>query len=112
MNNKVEKFRSVLKTLALDYLQQYYQSYSQSLFQQTLEVQDWDYLYPKILLKPMAAKYRHKIMTMEKVLRFHLLFQKHLPHRFVILNSISKEVMIFYRINLRKVSVFIAMSHN
>src|SRR5918995_473890 len=112
MNNKVEKFRSVLKILALDCPQQYYQSYSQSLFQQTLEVQDWDYLYPKILLKPMAAKYRHKIMTMEKVLRFHLLFQKQLPHRFVILNSISIEEMIFYRINLRKVSVFIAMSHS
>src|SRR5215204_2574313 len=87
---EVKKFGSVLKTLALDYLQQYYQIYSQSLFQQTLEVQDWDYLYPKILLKPMAAKYRHKIMTMEKVLCFHLLFQKQLPHRFVILNSISK----------------------
>src|ERR671911_1927774 len=109
---ELEKLMSVLKTLALDCPQQYYQSYSQSLFQQILEVQDWDYLYPKILLKPMAAKYRHKIMTMEKVLRFHLLFQKHLPHRFVILNSISKEVMIFYRINLRKVSVFIAMNHN
>src|ERR671912_520133 len=95
MNNKAEKFRSVLKTLALDYLQQHYQSYSQSLFQQTLEVQDWDYLYPKILLKPMAAKYRHKIMTMEKVLRSHLLFQKQLPHRFVILKGISKGEMIF-----------------
>jgi hypothetical protein len=42
----------------------------------------------------MAAKYRHKTMTMEKVLLFHLLFQKQLPHRFVILNSISKEEMI------------------
>jgi hypothetical protein len=31
---------------------------------------------------------------MEKVLRFHLLFQKQLPHRFVVLNSISKEEMI------------------